>query len=133
MYGLYNDSAEYSSVPTISSRDGTPGFASGDIFLQNGSNGELAPFARRSARSVVSYAPTSRSSHNQSEKTQSEPQPQYEVRSDGAFVKMRCPKCGAEKFRSMLGFLNHCRIHCRLVFSSQDERLQKCGVLIVRS
>lgn len=45
--------------------------------------------------------------------------------------RMRCPKCGAEQFRSMLGFLNHCRIHCRLTFSSQDERLQRCGVVIV--
>lgn len=32
----------------------------------------------------------------------------------------------------MLGFLNHCRIHCRLTFSSQDERLQRCGVVIVQ-
>ena len=43
---------------------------------------------------------------------------------------MRCPTCGAEKFRSMLGFLNHCRIHCKLTFSNQEDRLQRCGVPI---
>lgn len=41
---------------------------------------------------------------------------------------MRCPTCGAEKFRSMLGFLNHCRIHCKLVFANQEDRLQRCGI-----
>ena len=41
---------------------------------------------------------------------------------------MRCPSCGAEKFRSMLGFLNHCRIHCKLSFSNQEDRLQRCGI-----
>lgn len=43
---------------------------------------------------------------------------------------MRCPTCGAEKFRSMLGFLNHCRIHCKLTFANQEDRLQRCGVAI---
>jgi hypothetical protein len=43
---------------------------------------------------------------------------------------MRCPTCGAEKFRSMLGFLNHCRIHCKLTFANQEDRLQRCGVEI---
>ena len=43
---------------------------------------------------------------------------------------MRCPTCGAEKFRSMLGFLNHCRIHCKLAFANQEDRLQRCGVAI---
>lgn len=64
------------------------------------------------------------------DRVQSEPHAQYEVRPDGTIVRMRCPKCGAEQFRSMLGFLNHCRIHCRLTFSSQDERLQRCGVIV---
>lgn len=59
-----------------------------------------------------------------------EPHAQYEVKPDGTIVRMRCPKCGADKFRSMLGFLNHCRIHCHLVFSSQDDRLQRCGISI---
>lgn len=52
----------------------------------------------------------------------------YEMRSDGSVVRMQCPKCKAEKFRSMLGFLNHCRIHCHLAFISQDDRLQRCGI-----
>lgn len=43
---------------------------------------------------------------------------------------MRCPTCGAEKFRSMLGFLNHCRIHCKLTFANQEDRLQRCGVVV---
>lgn len=53
---------------------------------------------------------------------------QYDIRSDGTVLRMRCPTCGAEKFRSMLGFLNHCRIHCKLIFSNQEERLQNCGI-----
>lgn len=54
---------------------------------------------------------------------------QYDIRPDGTVVRMRCPTCGAEKFRSMLGFLNHCRIHCKLSFANQDDRLQRCGVV----
>ena len=53
---------------------------------------------------------------------------QYDIRPDGTVLRMRCPTCGAEKFRSMLGFLNHCRIHCKLIFSNQEERLQNCGI-----
>lgn len=71
------------------------------------------------------------SAHGWKEKQpQNEPQPQYEIRPDGGVVRMRCPKCGADKFRSMLGFLNHCRIHCRLVFTGHDDRLARCGVLV---
>ena len=55
---------------------------------------------------------------------------QYDIKPDGTVLRMRCPTCGAEKFRSMLGFLNHCRIHCKLTFSNQDDRLQRCGVPI---
>lgn len=64
------------------------------------------------------------------ERSLTAPTYQYEVRPDGQIVKMRCPKCKSDQFRSMLGFLNHCRIHCRLNFSSQDDRLHRCGVLI---
>lgn len=53
---------------------------------------------------------------------------QYEIRSDGTVVRMRCPTCGADKFRSRLGFLNHCRIYCKLTFANQEERLQRCGI-----
>jgi hypothetical protein len=60
----------------------------------------------------------------------SEPSPQYEIRADGAIIMMRCPSCGAERFRSMLGFLNHCRINCRLQFSSADDRQLRCGVVV---
>ena len=41
---------------------------------------------------------------------------------------LKCPKCGADKFRSNLGFQNHCRLHCKLLFSSTEERIQKCGM-----
>lgn len=84
-----------------------------------------SPGGRRSARSV-SFAATGPAGTG----GKAEPHAQYEVKPDGTIVRMRCPKCGADKFRSMLGFLNHCRIHCRLVFSSQDDRLQRCGVPI---
>ena len=55
---------------------------------------------------------------------------QYDIKPDGTVLRMRCPTCGAEKFRSMLGFLNHCRIHCKLTFANQEDRLQRCGVPI---
>lgn len=61
---------------------------------------------------------------------QNEPQPQYELLPDGQVVRMRCPKCGADLFRSMLGFLNHCRIHCHLAFTSSEDRLSRCGVRV---
>ena len=77
-----------------------------------------------SRRSTRGFAGSSRNH------SATEPTSQYEVKPDGSIARMRCPKCGAHLFRSMLGFLNHCRIHCRLVFSSQDERLQRCGVLV---
>lgn len=118
-----------------SSRGTTPSLSSFDDGLG---------FKRRARSVVTSYAhshshsysgtPTSASasaSGTPKERVQAEPHPQYEVRPDGTIVRMRCPKCGADKFRSMLGFLNHCRIHCRLVFSSQDDRLQRCGVPVV--
>lgn len=53
---------------------------------------------------------------------------QYDIKPDGTVLRMRCPTCNAEKFRSMLGFLNHCRIHCKLTFSNQEDRLNRCGV-----
>lgn len=56
---------------------------------------------------------------------------QYDIKPDGTVLRMRCPTCGAEKFRSMLGFLNHCRIHCKLTFSNQEDRLQRCGVPVL--
>lgn len=55
---------------------------------------------------------------------------QYDIKPDGTILRMRCPTCGAEKFRSMLGFLNHCRIHCKLAFANQEDRLHRCGVPI---
>ena len=57
-----------------------------------------------------------------------EPETQYDIRSDGIVVKLRCPKCGADKFRSNLGFQNHCRLQCKLIFSSTEDRIQRCGV-----
>ncbi len=52
----------------------------------------------------------------------------YDLLPDGTVVKMVCPVCGAERFRSILGFINHCRLNCKLSFGSQDERLERCGV-----
>lgn len=57
-----------------------------------------------------------------------QPMHHFDVKADGVIVRLHCPKCGADKFRSILGFLNHCRINCGLVFSSQEERLQLCGI-----
>ena len=67
---------------------------------------------------------------NPAKPIQSAQQYQYDIRPDGTILRMRCPTCGAEKFRSMLGFLNHCRIHCKLTFANQEDRLQRCGVAI---
>lgn len=53
---------------------------------------------------------------------------QYEMRADGTVVKLACPVCGAERFKSMLGFLNHCRIHCHVQFTSPEDRQLRAGV-----
>lgn len=58
------------------------------------------------------------------------PSLQYDILPDGRVVKMVCPVCGAEMFRSMLGFLNHCRMNCRISFANHDERLERCGVVV---
>ena len=57
-----------------------------------------------------------------------EPGPLYELCPDGGVVRLRCPVCGADRFRSLLGFSNHCRINCGLHVSNPEERLQQCGV-----
>lgn len=43
-------------------------------------------------------------------------------------ISLKCPKCGSEKFRSNLGFQNHCRLHCKLGFINTQDRIQKCGI-----
>ena len=53
---------------------------------------------------------------------------QYEIRPDGTVVKLRCPICYSDKFKSMLGYLNHCRIHCKVIFSSPEDRQTRGGV-----
>ena len=58
----------------------------------------------------------------------SAPQVLYDVRGDGTVVRMRCPVCNQEKFRNMLGFVNHCRLNCKVIFVTQEERLIKGGV-----
>lgn len=55
---------------------------------------------------------------------------QYEIRADGTIVKLQCPQCAADKFKSMLGFLNHCRIHCHVLFTSPEDRQQRAGVVM---
>ena len=55
-------------------------------------------------------------------------QHQYEIRPDGSAVKLRCPVCYSDRFKSMLGYLNHCRIHCKVIFSSPEDRQTRGGV-----
>jgi hypothetical protein len=55
-------------------------------------------------------------------------QHQYEIKPDGTAVKLRCPVCLSDKFKSMLGYLNHCRIHCKVIFSSPEDRQIRGGV-----
>lgn len=82
-----------------------------------------SPFRRN-----LSYASFFNNNNTKYIAPSTEPSYQYDVTAEGVVVRMKCPKCDAEKFRSMLGFLNHCRIHCRLLFNSQDDRLLKCGI-----
>lgn len=53
---------------------------------------------------------------------------QFEMRPDGSVVMLRCPKCFADKFKSPLGFVNHCRIHCHVIFSSPEDRQTRGAV-----
>ena len=55
-------------------------------------------------------------------------QHQYETKPDGSVVKLRCPVCEADKFKSILGFLNHCRINCKVIFASPEDRQTRAGV-----
>lgn len=55
----------------------------------------------------------------------------YEMCPDGSLVRLRCPVCGAEKFRSVLGMVNHCRINCGLLIANPDDRIQQCGIPVV--
>jgi len=57
-----------------------------------------------------------------------EPGPLYELCPDGSVVRLRCPVCGADRFRSLLGLVNHCRINCGLLVSNPEERIQRCGL-----
>jgi len=99
--------------------------AAADLLLSNPlTSGRSTAFSKASS----SNGRATNSAGGESPPAQTEPQAQYELLADGTVVRLRCPKCGADRFRSMLGFLNHCRIHCRLVFSSPEERLQRCGV-----
>lgn len=61
----------------------------------------------------------------------SEPMVLYETCPDGSIVRLRCPRCKAERFRSILGMVNHCRINCGLFVSNPDERIQQCGIPVV--
>lgn len=53
---------------------------------------------------------------------------QYEMRADGTVVRLRCPACGLERAKSRLGFYNHCRLSCKLIFADTDDRLLRCGL-----
>lgn len=67
------------------------------------------------------------------EKTGSnEPGPLFEMCPDGSVVRLRCPVCSADRFRSVLGLVNHCRINCGLLVSNPEERVQQCGIPVSR-
>eukprot|EP00741_Cyanophora_paradoxa_P009451 tig00000144_g9155.t1 len=42
--------------------------------------------------------------------------------------RLVCPVCKRDKFQNILGFVNHCRILHRLVFSSSEEAARTCTV-----
>ena len=52
----------------------------------------------------------------------------YEIKPDGSYVMLKCCFCDREKFASLLGFTNHCRISHKHVFMSPEERVRRCGV-----
>lgn len=79
--------------------------------------------------SSLPNTPTSQT-YSQASQPGETPKHQYEMRADGRIVKLRCPECHSDNFKSMLGFLNHCRIHCRVIFSGPEDRHQRAGVLV---
>lgn len=64
--------------------------------------------------------------------TSNEPGPLFELCPDGSVVRLRCPVCSADRFRSVLGLVNHCRINCGLLVSNPEDRIQKCGIPVSR-
>lgn len=46
--------------------------------------------------------------------------------------RLVCPVCGKDKYGNILGLSNHCRIMHDLRFVTPEERIEKCGVPVVR-
>lgn len=100
------------------SRLSTPApLSSGTSSVYGVMSGELSPKRARQAANGAGSGVGSK-----------EPGPVYELCPDGGVVRLRCPVCGADRFRSLLGFANHCRINCGLEVNNPEDRLQKCGV-----
>lgn len=70
-------------------------------------------------------------SNSRSSGSGNEPGPLFEMCPDGSVVRLRCPVCGADRFRSILGMVNHCRINCGLMVANPDDRIQQCGIPVV--
>lgn len=130
---IYSQNMERSSSFAVSqpvSRVSTPGPPSCHYDDEEGSPGGGGSGSGRRSRLASVQAQSRTESIFQSERPAGthDPAPLFEMCPDGSVVRLRCPECGADRFKSLLGMINHCRINCGLQISNPDERIQRCGV-----